>query len=178
MCTQATCMIVKAIPRIAQTLNAGPSSWNAIGIESLPIVYLPDTVAMGTAPYAGLLSPDVGNLPQVARAIHRRSPIRAAATIRMMPPKASHNAGQLRSIGRTCGKRTPTISAAAPDRPAIRSTGAYGCGLVHARPRSITPARMVAHVSITCDAVSRPDERPNRSCATDGWFGWAIAGFG
>lgn len=49
MCTQATCMIVKAIPRIAQTLNAGPSSWNAIGIESLPIVYLPDTVAMGTA---------------------------------------------------------------------------------------------------------------------------------
>ena len=33
----------------------------------------------------------------------------------MMPPKASHNAGQLRSIGRTCGKRTPTISAAAPD---------------------------------------------------------------
>lgn len=24
----------------------------------------------------------------------------------MMPPKASHNAGQLRSIGRTCGKRT------------------------------------------------------------------------
>ena len=78
---QATCMIVKAIPRIAQTLNAGPSSWNAIGIESLPIVYLPDTVAMGTAPYAGLLSPDVGNLPQVARAIHRRSPIRAAIVL-------------------------------------------------------------------------------------------------
>lgn len=25
----------------------------------------------------------------------------------MMPPKASHNAGQLRSVGRTCGKRTP-----------------------------------------------------------------------
>ena len=69
-------MIVKAIPRIAQTLNAGPSSWNAIGI-----VYLPDTVAMGTAPYAGLLSPDVGNLPQVARAIHRRSPIRAAIVL-------------------------------------------------------------------------------------------------
>lgn len=44
----------------------------------------------------------------------------------------------------------------------------------HARPRSITPARMVAHVSITCDAVSRPDERPNRSCATDGWFGWPL----
>ena len=64
-----------------QTLNAGPSSWNAIGIESLPIVYLPDTVAMGTAPYAGLLSPDVGNLPQVARAIHRRSPIRAAIVL-------------------------------------------------------------------------------------------------
>ena len=81
MCTPATCMIVKAIPRIAQTLNAGPSSWNAIGIESLPIVYLPDTVAMGTAPYAGLLSPDVGNLPQVARAIHRRSPIRAAIVL-------------------------------------------------------------------------------------------------
>lgn len=37
---------------------------------------------------------------------------------------------------------------------------------------------MVAYVSITCDAVSRPDERPNRSCATDGWFGCAIARFG
>ena len=50
MCTQATCMIVKAIPRIAQTLNAGPSSWNAIGIESLPIVYLPDTGGNGHCP--------------------------------------------------------------------------------------------------------------------------------
>ena len=40
MCTPATCMIVKAIPRIAQTLNAGPNSWNAIGIGSLPTAYL------------------------------------------------------------------------------------------------------------------------------------------
>lgn len=35
----------------------------------------------GHCPYAGLLSPDVGNLPQVARAIHRRSPIRAAIVL-------------------------------------------------------------------------------------------------